>query len=386
MVLARCSVLALAALPLLACADNELTTAADPLDDLAPSFARKEKVREPVIQEFWVVRGEDTNDPDILHVVVSDNVHTVNPSVVYDYFHNGIVDDDPPYDQHYEYYTTGPAGAVVEDLGDGWAHVDIPWDGRVHDDNETLLWPDHLSIEIPGEGDPYTFLLSLLDAQGNTLDRARPRGVVVEGVETGLAEIDLSESDYDLRMGPNHYAGEVRSYATFKGPTAADFVSLSELSMTGLVCEKERVTTGKGKNQVVEYRYRLTAQISVVIAGAPSEDHLWWEGNFRSIDGDVLSPRMSGMEAVTDATATAVMPTEWNGEGDVEFVVDWLFPSDPSWSFVYDPWANVPLTTAGFDGATWGDVYESHESSRSGLLDGMAVPVAHSNAFNVTCR
>jgi len=382
MALTTRSVVALAAFALLACSGQDLTTPQEAPDDLIPSLAKKETVKAPVIQEFWVVRGEDMYDPDIIHVVVSDNVHTVNPSVVYDYFHNGIVDDDPPYDQHFEFYSTGPAGAVVEPLGDGWVHADIEWNGRVHDwKDDALVWPDHLSIEIPDEGDPYAIFLPLLDAKGNTLDWARPRGVVVGGVEVGEVAVNLS--DYSTSMVTNHHTGTVRSYATFKGPEATGVVSLSGLSMTGVVCEKESVTTGQGKNRVVEDRYRLTAQLTVAIAGAPSEDNLWWEGHFRSTDTgdtDVLSARMVGMRAVTDATATVVMPAGWDGKGDVEFVVDFLFSSDSSWSFVYDPWANARglLTTAGFEGPLW-------TISRTGLTDGMAVPVAHSGSVFVDC-
>jgi len=393
MALHRCSVLALVAFALLACSQNDLTTPDDAPDDLAPLFAKKVKIKEPVIREFWVVPGASESAPDIIHVVVSDNVYRVNPSVVYDYFHNGIVDDDRPYDQHYEWYMTGPPSKVVTDLENGWVHVDIEWDGRVHNDNETLYWPDHVSIEIPGEGDPYGIVLSFYDEQGNTLDRARPRGVVVNGIETKEAEVDLSVyDDDDLMMGPAHNSSKVRSYATFKGEKATGFVSLSKLTMTGLVCEAEKVVTGKGKDRVVGSQYRLTAQVTVAIKGA--ENHLTWEGHFHSIDTGLLSSRMRGGGDVTDATASAVMPADWNGEGDVDFVVDFLFSSELTWDYVYNPWDNVPPTTAGFGETApfWATIFPPDPSdpylanSRSGLEDGMAVPVAHSQKFGSPCQ
>lgn len=381
MVLARCSVVTLAALALLACSSHDLTAPADTPDDLGPSFAKKEAVKVPVIQEYWVIPGETGNDSDMIHLVVSDAVRTVRATVVYDYFHNGLRDDDPPDDQHFELSGMALPGAEVEDLGGGWAHLDIPWDGTIDYRDPDAKWPDHLSIEIPGEGDPYVFELTLIDAKGDILDRVAPRGIVVAGVE---AEPPLIEES-PVGMGL-HEAVQVRSYATFEGLAATGSVSLSELSATGVVCETETVTTGKGKNRVVEYRYRLSAQLTVAIAVESSEDHVWWEGHFRSIDTDVLSARMVGMGAETDATATVVMPTEWNGEGEVEFVVDLLSSSDPGWRFVYDPWDNVPLTTAGFDrdGAAWGDVFPSNQ--RTGLIDGMYIPVAHSDPVTVSCK
>ena len=97
MVLTRCSVVALATLALLACSGHDLTTPGETSDDLGPSFAKKETVKAPVIQEFWVIPGETGDAPDMIHLVVSDVVRTVRATVVYDYFHNGLRDDDPRY-------------------------------------------------------------------------------------------------------------------------------------------------------------------------------------------------------------------------------------------------------------------------------------------------
>ena len=82
MVLARYAVFALATLSLLACSGDDLTAP----NDIDPLFAKPVKIQEPVIWEFWVVPGATAEAPDLIHVVVSDNVYTVDPAVVYDYF------------------------------------------------------------------------------------------------------------------------------------------------------------------------------------------------------------------------------------------------------------------------------------------------------------
>lgn len=386
MFLARPAVFALATCSLLACSGNDLTTPAD----IDPLFAKPVKIQEPVIQEFWVVPGPE-NAPDIIHVVVSDNVFTVDPSLVFDYFHNGIVDDDPPYDQHFEILASGPPASYVEDLHNGWVHVDVPWDGGGKN-------PDHLTIEIPGEGDPFSIFLPLKDAGGNTLDWARPRGVVVGGAETHEAEIDLeaylaAHPGVSLVLGSDHHPSAVRSFVATKGYSSDQYMSLSGLTMADLQCQKATTTTGKGKDKVVETVYRLSANISISVDRPstppdPDEWNVWWEGHFWVVGSDEVSYRAAASN-VGDYGVTLAMPPSWDGSGVVEFVVDFISGLGQTKDIVYNPWLNQVSTTAGFSSDLWENVYpfgDGFPNSRTGLEDGMAVPVAHSIQIPVDCR
>jgi hypothetical protein len=116
----------------------------------------------------------------------------------------------------------------------------------------------------------------------------------------------------------------------------------------------------------------------VGFAGAPENDYLWWEGHYITSTG-IVSRRVSSMIPGT-FSVSVTMPSEWDGTGDVEFVVDYLIPTYNTWDYVYDPGGNDVLTTAGFFGDLWA-------GPRTGLADGMAFPVVHSNtAENVVCQ
>ena len=180
---------------------------------------------DPVLQEFWVIPGSSVTDADVIHVVWSGGGTSVNPSVVWDYFFDGIRGDDPPVDEHYEFYYPGPPDTPGEQLANGMMHVDIPWDGRRLNEGGAP-YPDYIATEVPGEGDPFAFVLNVYD--GSTkLTRFIPFGVVVGGKNT-FGEVHPEET---ALQGLVHPVADVRSFATFKGADPAGVMFVEALSL-----------------------------------------------------------------------------------------------------------------------------------------------------------
>jgi len=379
----RFAVLALAAFAFSACSDP--TTPATTPDSPTAAFAKGGKLspsRDPVLLDYWVIPGTGAA-PDVLHIVGEGAVAFVDPSVVYDYFFNGLRDDDPPDDAHYELIFQGPPTVPVVALADGLWRVDIPWDGRLANDDPNDKAPNHTSIEIPGEGDPWVFQLKFINAAGKSLGVRIPRGIVIDGVENDPATIE--------GLDPANASVTIRSYATFVGSEPEGQMHLTGIGMNVVDCSRVTLTSGKGKDRTVETTYELTAELTVAVerdfsleedAGLSDMDsHVWWEGHVQAVGGAFRSARMIAPNAgIFNAHVT--MPSSWPGSGDIEFVVDFLSGLGLTRHIVYDPWANDPsiLTTAGF-GLTpvW-------TSARTGLGYDADVPVAHSPSVSVTCQ
>ena len=344
---------------------------------------------DPVLQEFWVIPGSSVTDADVIHVVWSGGGTSVNPSVVWDYFFDGIRGDDAPVDEHYEFIYAGPPDTPGAELEDGMMHVDIPWDGRRRNEGGAP-YPDYIATEVTGEGDPFAFVLNVY--QNDTrLARFIPFGVVVDGVNTfGAVTAEATVK------GLVHDEEAVRSFATFKGEEPAGVMFVDELILDGssLTCNVHTVTSGRGKNKTRTQEVHVSGDI-VVRFGRDLPitlefgDYTWWEGHFLDLASGAFSYRVSAPNESGAFSVSGVMPEGWTG-GFVEFVVDYLVsssslrPTSPPEhltfsSYVYDPGRNAVPTTAGFRGKVW-----SNTSPSASAGDGR-FPVAHSAAFPLTC-
>jgi hypothetical protein len=381
------------AMVLLGCTDDAGT---GPLD---PEFAKGGNKGKPgegggdaVLQEYWVIPGLTVSDPDQIHVVWSGNGSSVNPSVVWDHFFDGIRDDDPPVDQHYEFYYTGPPntpGASLPNEPNGTMHVDIPWDGRRR--SAGAFYPDYLATEVPGEGDPFAFALTFFN--GSTrVSGTIPFGVVINGVN------DFGNVDPEATVaGVVHASASVRSYATFKGGPAAGVMFVDALSLDGssLACVLKTVTTGRGRNKIRTTKAVVSGNVTVQFDRYPAitlenGEYVWAEGHFLDVNAGDVSTR-TGSFGSGSYSFSETMPDGWSG-GEVEFIVDYLVPSstpnpeanDPNHpifsNYVYDPARNGVPTTAGFGGEGW-----SNGAPSASVNDGR-FPVAHSAGSPVSCR
>lgn len=347
----------------------------------------------PVVQEFWVIPGASTSDPDEIHVVWSENGSSVNPTVVWDHFFNGIRDDDPPVDQHFEFGYGGPPNTlgVLLDGTNGMMHVDIPWDGR-RLSQSGAFYPDYLATEVPEEGDPFAFALYFFN--GSTrVGRTIPFGVVIGGVnEFGTVDAEATVE------GLVHRSASVRSYATFKGAPAAGVMFVDELLLDGvsLSCRVKTVSTGRGKNRTSTRLAIVSGDVTVQFGRAPAitlqnGEYVWAEGHFLDVNTGDVSKRASSFGSGSYSFSRA-MPEGWTG-GTVEFIVDYMVPStspnpdanDPNHpifsNYVYDPSRNnvSVTTTAGPMGDAW-----SNATPSATVNDGR-FPVAHSAGFQVSC-
>ena len=343
---------------------------------------------DPVLQEFWVIPGSSVTDADVIHVVWSGGGTSVNPSVVWDYFFDGIRGDDAPVDEHYEFIYAGPPDTPGEELEDGMMHVDIPWDGRRRNEGGAP-YPDYIATEVTGEGDPFAFVLNVYN--GSTrLTRFIPFGVVVGGENTFGAVTPEATVE-----GQVHLEADVRSFATFQGEKPEGFLWVDGLTLDGssLSCRTETTTTGRGKNKVRTTRAVLSGEVTVRFGRDPDitldfGEYTWWEGHFLASDG-ALSKRVRAPSESGTFSVSGVMPEGWSG-GTVEFIVDYLVSSSSTGptapiehnmfaNYVYDPSRNSVPTTAGLLGGGW-----SNDLPSASVDDGR-FPVAHSAAFQVTC-
>ena len=342
----------------------------------------------PVLEEFWVTQGSSLHEPDVIHVVWSGGGTSVNPSVIQDYFFDGIRQDDPPVDAHYEYLSGGPPKSPGEQIADGMMHVDIPWNGSRLEDGGAP-YPNYVTTEVTGEGDPFAFTLNVYD--GDTrLAIFVPFGVVVGGVNT----FGVVKPEAEVK-GMVHAKGMQRSYATFSGANRAGTMWVEDLSIEGgtLTCAVVTVTSGRGKNKTRTEKTVVSATIVVKFARSDpitltNGEYTWWEGHFFDPSTGALSRRVSAPNESGVFSVSGVMPEGWSGDS-VEFIVDYLVSSSsPNGSenevifsnYVYDPSSNGPPTTAGLllgEGNKW-----SNDSPSASPGDGR-FPVAHSQL--VTC-
>ena len=345
---------------LFGCTDQNLLGPTDAQLAKGGNKGKSDKTGEPALLEYWVI--PDATHGNLIHVAGTGNVDSVNANVVYDYFFNGIRDDNFPSDQHYEYQYAPPLPFPTTQTDAGW-HADIPWNGqRATPTNDRTPFPDYLVTDVDGYGgDPFAFDVRFVKG-GNVVGGMQPQGVIVGGVVQGPQPVTVT-SEFD----PAHGEQAVNSYAVFKGDTPAGSVWITSISMSGASCERRSSREGRGKNAVVVWSRRVTADFAVSFGHAgpyptptdSSPSYLWVE--FHLMDdgtGEIsnravenaftLSPQISG-------TAVMDLPDS-DADFDLKFVVDYVFPSGDFMDYTYDPANNSNvgfITTAGIGGAAW---------------------------------
>lgn len=364
--------------------------------EVAPQFAKGGKKPvgggggEATLDEYWVYRG--TDGIDRVHMVVS-NADAITKSVAHDFFFDGVLDDDAPYDQHYEWNYSGQATPAPTILPDGRAHVDLIFDGaRLPDDPYPYV--DFLTTSVGGSGaDPFVFLVRARRGS-NLVGWWVPAGVIQGGQTLGV-----EESGSFLGAGHDSAVQDVRSYATYQGAEAGGQIWFTTLDLdpTSVQCSTRTVREGKGKNATTSVQTTVSGTVTVAfgrdpdivpVQAVPGEDYVWWEGHFADGASGTLSTRQTQGTGGT-YTVSATMPTGWTG-GHVEFITDLLVvatapdPTDPNpgiyGNYVYNPERNGVLTTAGPNGGAW-----SNAAPSTSVGDGR-FPVAHSNGVDVVCR
>ncbi len=339
---------------------------------------------EPTLQEYWVIPSPEFGN--LIHVAGDGSVDAVNPGVVFDHFFNGIRDDDPPSDAHYEYFYAGPPATVVEQFADGTWHVDIPWNG---DRGQNAgLYRNSPVTDVHGSGaDPFAFRLRF-DLDGDRVGVEYPQGVTVGGVAGEPSATVVSE------IFPEHGTQVVRSYATFLGATSQGTASIAALTMTSPQCTLETTTTGKGKpsERVTVTVRAITATVGINLALAgPVEippdnvsSIVWIEFHYRDATTGAITSRQT-VTLAGESTSMTVYGDLPAGESfPLEFVIDYVYPIGDWLNYVYDPGQNNVATTAGFGIVPWSGPQTSpmpQTTPRTGLF-----PVATTGTAAVTCQ
>lgn len=392
------------------------TDTIDPVSPGDPLFAKGGKpgqsgggtTSEPSLQEFWVY--QDSGCPgDMVHVVVAGDFLRLGVGFAHDHFFNGVQDDDPPFDTHYEFHFSGPEDPATEFSPDGTlGHEDLCFEGeRSVDRNDqgdvvhTSYFGDYPATALDAGGaDPFSIGVGALISQTDRRIHSasfRPLGVVEGGEVLEREEASVHSTWHGADFT------NVRSWAVHDGEDAPGSLSFQNLSISGVACTVTTTTVGKGRNKTREARATVSAQVSIAYgADGIYNQNFWGEGHVRVVAGGqaLLSSRLSTPQtSSTFSVSEELSPgTDWSGqEIQVEFVADFLHAlgaDSSTWTgtyfselydWVYDPGENAPsiATTAGLgvDASAW-----DATSNVSSELDDGKFPVAHSNAVSVTCR
>ena len=331
----------------------------DPTSDgpTEPQFAKGGKGKpgssSVALEEYWVYAGPSGDN--LIHVVGSGDVDLVNPGTAFDHFFNGIRDDDPPTDEHFEFGYGGPPAASTEVLPDGRWHADVSWNGlRSTSIYASGDYRDSPVTDVNG-ADPFAISLRLMRNGKSVLGPRHPNGIIEGGIETGLAEATVNGV---------HGLQTVTSYATFAGDPAEGTVSLAALSMTSPQCEVVEQVTGHGKKAVVNTVHMLSATVDialqlngpVTIPVGNVSDIAWLELHFRNAATGMLTGRHTLL--MQEVTHTFVMESQLADDATsfpLELVVDYVYPIgfELLLDYAYDPDLNAVTTTAGFGGPSW---------------------------------
>ncbi len=342
---------------------------------------------EPQLMEYWIF--QDASGGNLIHVAGTGKVDSVNANVVFDYFFNGIRDDNYPSDDHYEYQYVLPLSFPVDQTDDGW-HADIPWNGERELDrppySTASQYRDALVTDVDGTGgDPYAFSMRLVRGS-NVVGWFQPQGVFLGGVETGSATYSV-ESQFS-----NHGPQNVTSYAVYMGDGHTGTVTIASISMTSPTCKLTQYREGKGKNAVWIQTRTVTADYSIDLTFFPepppiapdsSSNYTWVEFHF--VDNQTISHRRTERawepDGIISGTAMLVLP-DGDPDFDLAFAVDYVYPTGPLMDYAYDPANNSNVgfaTTAGFGGAPWTGAQTAADAGQ-GLF-----PVATTPAVAVSC-
>ena len=353
----------------------------------------------PVLEEYWVYSELDGDVlVDYVHMVVKGgDADFIGKSVVYDHFFNGWKDDDPPVDQHYEFYFGGAPTPPAVSLGPehpDLIHTDLPFHGeRRVVDGVAYPYPNYYTTDVDGFGaDPFAFKVAALK-DGSVLAQWVPLGVIMNEVTMGPIAVDLKGAGHDMEHAL------VRSYATWLGDPPTGEIWVEALKLESNV----RCSTGggKGKKATSGGSAVVTGTIDVtfgrfppvdVVPENPEWEYVWWEGHFYDVNTGALSAR--AVPASQDGgrwSFSLEMPSEWTG-GEIAFVVDYLYPSaspsdtDPVRNseifanYAYNPDKNGVPTTAGHLGGLWSN------SNLSTTVGDERHPLALSPSFPVVCK
>lgn len=336
------------------------------------------------LEEYWVY---SEGGVDYVHMAVSGDVDRIAKGVIYDYFFNGLWDDDPPVDQHYEYYVRGAPTPPAEVVGDV-IHTDLPFLGeRWVSDDITYKFVDSPVTNVDGLGaDPFAFRVGAY--KGDTKRGGwTPFGVIYGGITLGAEESNLTGAGHIL---PHATA---RSYATWKGEAPVGDVWVESITLTSEPrCTVRQVSEGRGKNRTTHTATFVSADVEVVFGKSASVEalpDLWWEGHFYDVDTGVLSSRasLSGLRDTFTFSTSREMPEGWTG-GNVSFVVDYVFPTQGVESdevyyesrYAYNPALNnTTWTVAGPLGATWAN-------GANNAVNHNLYPIAGGVSVSVTCN
>lgn len=313
--------------------------------------------------EYYVIPSADGAEANTLHVVVDGSAAHLGAVVVYDYFFNGIRDDD--YSPHYEWFHTSLFhNEVVTALSNGHTHLDIEWHGEYQDNvytcdengenctSETVIvrHPGHLATNVPtAEGhsaDPYAFAPRVYDDSGTLIESWQPQGIIVDGTVVGPTA-RISDAS------PHHPGTEVTSYALHAGEKAPVRIGVQELSASGVSCETVTIREGKGKNRTETTVTELSATAGVRFGSSQaSYSRFWAELHIRPVAGATLLPgggsSINGTvsDTLEQASVSSRVEGELSGDVEVELVLDYLYHTAGDQPGTYDPGSNQVTTTA----------------------------------------
>lgn len=304
-----------------------------------------------ILREYWIYPGSAPGK-NMIHVAGTGRVDEVNPAVAFDFFFNGIRDDNPPSDQHFELRRSGPDPVPTEKLSSGMWHADIPWNGvRTTDGVE---YQNMLMTDVDGSGsDPFTFTLTYT-ANGKSVGGDEPQGVVDGGDVKGPGLVDVETEEHGAQTG-------VTSYATFKGGAPEDTFFIQAITLGTVACEVVLQKTGRGKKATTQLVRRVSADYDLLFGGLvpPTGDLvsvLWVEMHFRDSENGALSKREVIITTGTTFSGTLAADFPGTEPMELDFVVDYVIPRGPFVAWGYDPGLNGNIgfsTTAGFGGGAW---------------------------------
>ncbi len=158
------------------------------------------EVVDPVLKEFWVYQDLGAcPDGSMIHVVVEGTFQSLGVGFTHDHFFNGVRDDDPPYETHYEFGFGGGEDPPTEFNEDGTqGHIDVCWTGEMTVDYEngeivnTSFFSDYPATSVGGTGaDPFVIGVSAFIGQDGRYFHSksfRIEGVVEDGARLGTEE------------------------------------------------------------------------------------------------------------------------------------------------------------------------------------------------------
>ncbi|MCG6955357.1 MAG: hypothetical protein LJF04_05125 [Gemmatimonadetes bacterium] len=377
---------------------NSPVTPPDPQMAKGGGHTKPSPSTEPELQEFWVYT---TGDDQCVHIVMSGTFQKMGVLPAYDYFFNGLVDQD----EHFEVNSwtfQAPGDVEYRDIErQTLGHRDICYHGEreiTFDGSEysRVHFKDFPTTDFDGSGgDPIAFILgAVIESTDGTQSQRlfTPHGVVVGGNTLERTGMNVTSVWYHDGNGTEDTFDNVSSFAISHGASSTENLHVDQLSIDNVSCAMTTTTVGSGKDKrrvaVAGFDLDGTLRFGADAPGA----YDWAETHvlvFPEVDGQKGSEPIfvSSRKTFNDTKGVAfTAPFSTSYQADlagqavyVELAVDYLFGMNSD--YVYDPGQNLVVTTAGFGYGTNGNAW-----SVSTALDDGKFPVAHSNAVRVVCR